>query len=145
MKGLFKPVNPSKYRGNVSEIVYRSSYELKLMRHLDLHPDILEWGSEEIVIPYMSPIDGRVHRYFIDFVVTKKNVNGLKETVLIEVKPKKQTKQPIKKKKVTKGYLVELHAWIINNAKWRAAEAYCSKKGWDFQIFTEEHLGIKYK
>ena len=72
-KGIFKPYNPAKYRGNPTNIVYRSSWELKLMIHLDKHPDVIWWSSEEVTIPYISPIDGRPHRYFPDFIVHLKN------------------------------------------------------------------------
>lgn len=146
-QGTFKPLNPQKYRGNTTNITYRSGWELKLMMTLDKHPDVLEWSSEEIVIPYRSPIDGKVHRYFPDFFVKKKNVDGKIEQVLIEVKPKHQTKPPLvqktKTQKPTKRYLNEVKTWGINEAKWKAAVNYCADRGWKFQIFTEDHLGIK--
>ena len=93
-KGKFKPKNPKKYIGDPSNIIYRSRWELKLMSYLDKHPHVLEWGSEELIIPYKSPIDGRYHRYFPDFLVKRINKNGQKETILIEVKPEYQTVPP---------------------------------------------------
>ena len=75
-KGLFKPKNPSKYRGNVNEIVYRSSWELKMMKYCYTTKSIVEWGSEELVIPYISPWDGRYHRYFPDFYVKVRDKNS---------------------------------------------------------------------
>lgn len=143
-QGYFKPKNPAKYRGNPSNIIYRSRWELKLMMYLDDHPDVLKWGSEEIIIPYKSPIDGRFHRYFPDFVVTKINKNGIKETAIIEVKPAAQTKPPVKQPKVTKRYLTEVMTWGVNEAKWKAATEYCADRGWTFHIFTEKELGIKW-
>ena len=143
-KGYFKPKNPSKYRGDPRNIIYRSSWELRLMSYLDDHKDVISWGSEEIVIPYRSPIDGRVHRYFVDFIVTKINSSGLKETSLIEVKPAIQTKPPAKKAKVTRQYINEVTTWGVNEAKWKAAIEYCKDRGWTFHIFTENELGIKY-
>jgi len=143
-KGYFKPKNPVKYRGDPRNIVYRSSWELRLMSYLDEHRDVVSWGSEEIVIPYRSPIDGRVHRYFVDFIVTKINSNGIKETSLIEVKPASQTKPPAKKQKATKQYITEVTTWGVNEAKWKAATEYCKDRGWTFHIFTEKELGIKY-
>lgn len=143
-KGYFKPKHPTKYRGDPTNIIYRSSWELRLMSYLDDHKDVVSWGSEEIVIPYRSPIDGRVHRYFVDFIVTKINSNGIKETSLIEVKPAKQTKPPAKKAKVTKQYINEVTTWGVNEAKWKAAIEYCKDRGWTFHIFTEVELGIKY-
>ena len=70
-QGRFKPDNPQKYKGDASNIIYRSGWELKLMRYLDKHPHVTRWNSEEIIIPYRSPIDGKMHRYFPDFYVEK--------------------------------------------------------------------------
>lgn len=142
-QGRFKPKNPKKYMGDPTNIIYRSGWELKLMRYLDQHQSVLEWGSEELVIPYRSPIDGRVHRYFTDFIVKQINSNGIKEVVVIEVKPKAQTKPPEKKSKITKRYINEVKTWGVNQAKWEAAEAFCKDRGWKFQIMHEDHLGVK--
>ena len=143
-KGFFKPKNPQKYRGDPTNIIYRSGWELKLMLYLDEHKDVINWGSEELIIPYRSPIDGKVHRYFPDFIVTKINKQGLKETAIIEVKPKKQTVPPQKQSKVTKRYLTEVKNWGVNEAKWKAATEFCKDRGWSFHIFTEQELGIKF-
>lgn len=143
-KGFFKPKNPSKYRGDVKNIVWRSSWELKVMTILDSHPDVLEWGSEEFFIPYRSPVDGKVHRYFPDFYVKKRSPNGKIETIIIEVKPKAQTREPKKQTKVTKKYINEVTTWGVNSAKWLAAEDFCENKGWKFMIMTEDHIGIKW-
>jgi hypothetical protein len=142
-QGYFKPKNPQKYKGDPTNIVYRSSWELKLMTYLDLHKDIVTWGSEELFIPYRSPIDNKIHRYFPDFIVTKINKEGKKETALIEVKPAAQTKPPKKQEKVTRKYITEVTTWGINEAKWKAADEYCKDRGWSFHIFTERELGIK--
>ena len=143
-QGYFKPKNPHKYKGDPTNIIYRSSWELKLMRFLDERKDIIKWGSEEIIIPYRSPIDGRVHRYFPDFIVTKINKDGIQETALIEVKPKSQTQPPKRQNKITKRYLTEVKTWGVNEAKWRATLEYCKDRGWTFHIFTEKELGIKF-
>ena len=143
-KGLFNPKNPKKYKGDSRNIVYRSRWELKLMCYLDEHKEVISWGSEEIIIPYRSPLDGKVHRYFPDFIVTKINKQGLQETSIIEVKPAKQTKPPERKSNVTKRYITEVKTWGVNEAKWKAANEFCKDKGWSFHIFTEKELGIKY-
>lgn len=144
IQGFFKPKNPQKYKGDPTQIVYRSGWELKLMLYLDSRPEVVSWSSEETIIPYRSPIDGKIHRYFPDFVVTKINKQGKKETTLIEVKPSKQTVPPKKTKgKSNKTFLSEVHAWGINEAKWKAAREYCKDRGWGFEIFTEKELGIK--
>ena len=142
MQGYFKPQNPHKYKGDPTNIIYRSSWELKLMGHLDRHDKVVVWSSEEIRIPYRSPMDNRIHTYYPDFLVTKLNENGKKETMLIEIKPSKQTTEPKNQSKVTRKFLTEVKTWGVNQAKWKAAESYCLDRGWTFHIFTEKHLGI---
>lgn len=142
-KGYFKPRNPSKYMGDPTTIIYRSSWELKLMRYLDSHSDVIKWASEEFSIPYVSPIDGKVHRYFPDFLVKKRNPNRVIETLVIEVKPKIQTTAPTVQKKANKRYIREVYTWGVNSAKWEAAKRYCDHREWKFVIMTEKELGIK--
>lgn len=146
-KGFFKPKNPNKYKGDPTNIVYRSSWEFKLMTYLDVHPDIIEWASEEFCIPYKSPIDGKIHRYFPDFHVKKKTSEGNVETVVIEVKPKNQVLPPAaqvtKTNKPTKRYIREVMTYGVNEAKWKAARSFCADRKWKFVIMTESELGIK--
>ena len=144
MKGYFKPIHPQKYRGDPTNIIYRSSWELKFMQYLDSHSGVLRWSSEEIIVPYRSPIDGKVHRYFPDFWIEKINREGKKDIVVVEVKPYAQTKEPKPSKKLTKKYLYEVQTWGINISKWQAAEKFCKDRGWQFMIMTEKELGIKY-
>lgn len=145
-QGKFKPKNPSKYKGDSTNIIYRSSWELKLMMYLDSHPNVLKWGSEEIIIPYESPIDGRMHRYFPDFFVEQINKDGKKEKILIEVKPKAQTIAPNPSAKLTpKGmlnrrYINEVMTYGVNQAKWNSARNYCLDRGWTFTIMTEDDI-----
>ncbi len=144
-QGSFRPRNPNKYLGDPTNVIYRSHWELKLMSYLDKHPHVTKWCSEEIVIPYKSPIDGRWHRYFPDFYVEQINKDKRKEKILIEVKPKYQTIPPAvqKGKKPTKRYINEVKTWGVNQAKWAAAEEYCRDNGFIWQIMHEDHLGIK--
>jgi len=142
-KGYFKPKYPQKYKGNVQQIIYRSLYELKLMSYLDKNPNVIQWASEEFFVPYTSPIYGRIHRYFPDFWVKKRNQQGVEEVLVIEVKPRIQTLPPTPKKQVTKAYITEVQTWGINQAKWKSADKYCNAKGWKFMIMTEKELGIK--
>ena len=139
-KGRYKPINPSKYKGDPTNIIYRSLWERKLMSYLDNHKDILQWSSEEFFIPYRSPVDRRLHRYFPDFWVKKRSKDGQINNILIEVKPKKQTLPPEKKKRKTKGYIKEVMTYGINEAKWKAAIEFCKDRRWDFKIMTEDHL-----
>jgi len=135
-KGKYKPKFPQKYKGDPTNIVYRSSWELNCMTYFDKNPDILWWASEELVIPYRSPIDGKRHRYFPDFII--KTVN--KEVIVIEVKPDNQTREPKPQKRLTKKYLTEVRSWGVNQAKWKAANEYCLDRGWKFTVVTEKQL-----
>jgi len=139
-RGKYHPTNPKKYRGNPSQVIYRSLWERKLMSYLDNHKDILQWSSEEFFIPYRSPVDRRLHRYFPDFWIKKRSKDGQINNILIEVKPKKQTLPPEKKKRKTKGYIKEVMTYGVNEAKWKAAIEFCKDRRWDFKIMTEDHL-----
>ena len=142
-KGKFSPKNPNKYKGDPTNIIFRSLWERKLMVYLDENKAIVQWSSEEIAIPYRSPLDNRIHRYFPDFYVKAVDANGNLKEMLLEVKPKKETIEPKKKKRVTKQYITEVTTWGKNQAKWKAAEDYCSDRGWEFKLITEKELGIK--
>lgn len=109
------------------------------MKWLDENPNVINWSSEEVIIKYLSPIDGRIHRYFPDFIAKIRTKNGEK-TYMIEVKPFKQTKEPEKRKRVTKTYLQEVATWGVNKAKWDAAREFCKDRKWDFVILTEKEL-----
>ena len=141
-KGKFKPSHPKKYKGDPTNIVYRSLWELKFMRYCDLNERILKWSSEEIVIPYKSPIDNKYHRYFPDFYIKYTDRSGKVKESLIEIKPAKQVKEPRKQKRRTKQYVAEVYEYAKNQAKWKAAKDYCDDRLWEFQIFTEKELGI---
>jgi hypothetical protein len=110
------------------------------MHKFDTSDWIISWASEELVVPYKSPVDGKWHRYFVDFVVKVKDNNGNLKTWMIEVKPKKQTKAPEPRKRITKQYITEVTTWGVNQAKWKAAQEYCLDRGWEFRIFTEDQL-----
>lgn len=143
-KGYFKPKNPKKYRGDPTNCIYRSRWELVFMNRLDTHSGIIQWSSEELIIPYRSPLDGKVHRYFPDFWVKKLNPEGKEDIVVIEIKPFKETIEPKPQKSLTKKYLYEVKTWGINSSKWKAAEIYCQERGWQWKIITEKELGLKF-
>ena len=143
LKGKFKPVNPHKYIGDVDNIVFRSSYELRAFKYLDLHPNVIKWNSEEVIIPYISPMDNRQHRYFVDLFFKLNMGNGITKSYLAEIKPLKYTQPPIAPKRKTKSYLEECVTWEINNAKWSAAREVCADNGIEFILLTEKELGIE--
>ena len=140
--GLYKPLYPKKYRGNPSRIVYRSLWEKKYMKYCDHTSSILEWGSEEIIIPYRSPIDNRVHRYYPDFYIKVLEKSGKTSKYIVEIKPKKQTKPPYGKDKRTVAYKREALTFEKNRAKWNAAEDFCEDSQMKFLILTEDHLAV---
>lgn len=144
-KGRFVPINPQKYNGDPTNIIYRSSWERRVMKWLDENPNILEWQSEEIAIPYISPVDNRRHRYFPDFLVKARMPDNSVKTIMLEVKPAAQTKEPKPPKKRTKKYITEVMTWGVNSRKWEAAREYCEDKGWEFRLITEHELGLKNK
>jgi hypothetical protein len=140
-QGIYKPVT-SKYKGRNTPM-YRSSWELKFFRWCDANENVLEWTSESVVIPYVSPLDGRTHRYFVDNTIKIKEGNSVVK-YLIEIKPKKQTQPPkAHGNKKHSTVLYENVQYVRNQAKWAAAEAWCKKRGYKFQILTEEHLFLK--
>jgi len=140
--GLFKPKHPEKYVGDPTNIVYRSSWEVKVMSWLDNNDSIITWASEELFIPYISPVDNRWHRYFPDFLVKFRTKDNKLSTMMLEVKPKKQTAQPDSQKRKTKQFINEVKTWGVNQAKWKAASEYCLDRGWEFKLITEDHLGL---
>jgi len=141
-KGKYYPSYPSKYKGDPTKIIYRSLWERKFMVYCDKNNNILEWASEEIAIPYRSPIDNRVHRYFPDFYMKVKEMNGRIRKYIIEVKPSKQTKPPVKPKRQTKKYISEAYEYAKNQAKWKMAREFCADRQWEFKVVTEKELGI---
>jgi hypothetical protein len=142
-QGIFKPIHREKFIGS-SDPVYRSSYELKFFRWADNNTNILAWGSENIIIPYMSPLDGKIHRYFVDNFVIFRDNKGNKQKFLIEIKPSKQVAKPLHTKgKHRRTIIHEQRTWVTNQAKWKAAEEWSKKKGYKFLILTEKELGIR--
>tara|TARA_B100000427_G_scaffold22841_1_gene17118 strand:+ start:1597 stop:2019 length:423 start_codon:yes stop_codon:yes gene_type:complete len=136
-QGKYFPSKPRKYKGDYRNIVYRSGWELKFMKFCDSNPNITEWGSEEIIIPYISPIDGKRHKYYPDFYV---RTNGKK--FIVEVKPSRQTKEPKTQRKVTKKYINEVVTYSVNQAKWKAATEFCKDYNMEFMIITEKELRV---
>ena len=141
-KGKFRVDNPVKYRGDISNIVYRSLWELRFMKWCDKNQSVEEWGSETVIVPYISPIDRKAHRYFVDFYVKVRNKNGGLQKYLIEIKPERFTKPPAIPKKKTKRFIDEVFQYSVNDAKWKAAFEFCKDRNMTFMILTEKDLGI---
>ena len=139
-QGKFYPKNPEKYVGDINNIIYRSSWELKVLIFFDENPNVISYNSEEIVIPYMCATDGRQHRYYPDFLVKFKKRDGSIVTTLVEVKPEKQTKPPVPPKRRTKRFLQEIETYAKNRSKWDYAIEWCKQKGIEFTLLTEVHI-----
>lgn len=141
-KSIYVPSYPKKYKGNPNNIICRSNWERLFCKWCDSNENILEWGSEEFWIPYRSPIDHKIHRYFPDFLIKLREPNGKVRTYVIEVKPKKQTVPPKQKSKITESYVFEARTYAVNQAKWKAAKEFCADRRIEFKIVTEDDLGV---
>ena len=133
-QGIYKPINALKYVGNKLP-VYRSGYELKFMRWADANPNVLKWGSETVRIPYLSPIDGKLHSYSPDCIVMYRDGSGEVKAEMVEIKPKKQS---LIESRVTSAKDRAIVA--LNHAKWAAAMAWCKNQGLTFRVITEDDL-----
>jgi hypothetical protein len=142
-KGKYKPEKPEKYVGNPNNIIYRSLLERRFMVFCDRNDSVVKWSSEELGIPYLSPLDNRVHRYFVDFLIEVVEKTGKNRVYLVEIKPSRQCKKPISSEnKKQRTFLKESKTWLINNSKWAAATEFAKKNNWEFKIITEKTLGI---
>lgn len=132
--GRFIPKNPQKYVGNANNIMWRSTWELQFFKWLDQNPAVLRWGSEEIAIPYISPLDMRQHRYFPDIIILYKHKDGTIRKEIVEVKPYSQTVATPRSSDRDKMALV------VNQAKWKAAAIYAESQGAKFRVITEKTM-----
>jgi len=143
-KGTYNPKNPNKYAGDIHSIKYRSLWERRFMVYCDTNANITKWASEEVVIPYRSPVDGKMHRYFVDFIIESKDQNGDRKVSLVEIKPKKQCKEPKQPQSGTKRqkstYIYEATTWAVNQEKWEAAREFAKERGWEFIVLTEDDI-----
>lgn len=142
-KGKFRTSNPKKYKGDINNIVYRSLWELRFMKWCDTNDSVIEWGSETVIVPYISPLDRGIHRYFVDFYIKVKTKDNMIKKYLVEIKPERFTKPPDIPKKKTKKFVDEVFQYSVNDAKWKAAFEFCKDRNMEFVILTEKDLGIK--
>jgi len=140
--GKYKVINREKYKGDPDNVIYRSSWEIKVFSWLDNNKDVISWGSEEFCISYLSPVDNKIHRYFPDIIVKVRTQNNDIKVMVLEIKPKKQTQPPKQPKRITKQFINEVATYGVNQAKWKAANEYCLDRGWEFRVITEDDLGL---
>lgn len=141
-QGIFKPTNPSKYRGDVTKIVFRSSWEKRFFIWADTNPSVIFWSSEETIVPYVCGTDNKIHRYFVDVTMKIRDTNGNVSSYLVEIKPYAQTQPPKFKGRQTPRYLNEVETYVKNQSKWAAAKKYAEDRGAKFMVITEKELGI---
>lgn len=132
--GRYQVMNPKKYKGDHSNVIYRSMWEKYVFMWCDSNPKVKAWSSEEIVVPYYYDVDKRYHRYYPDLKIVMEG-----QTILVEIKPKKETEPP-KGQRKTKQYINEGLTYVKNMNKWEAANNFCKDRKWEFQIWTEETL-----
>jgi len=143
LKGKYKPRNPKKYKGNPTNIIYRSSWERTFCKYCDLTESVEQWQSEEKAVWYYDPCSKKKRRYFPDFIIKFKDSKGIMKTEMIEIKPARQVAGPNPHpKRRTQGWMNEVRTFITNRAKWDAAMEYCEDRGWSFRIITEKELGL---
>ena len=146
LKGKFRPKNPEKYKGDYTNIVYRSSWERMFMNWCDGNPNIKRWQSEEKAIWYDNPITKRKARYFPDFIVEYQRSDGITMQEMVEIKPSRQVEgPPVNPKRRTKAWAAACMTYAQNQAKWKAARRWCEDRGMNFRIVTEKELGLMSK
>lgn len=133
-RGRFIPRNPQKYIGNPNQIFFRSSWEMQFFKWLDKNEAVLRWGSEELAIPYLNPLDMKVHRYFPDIIVLYKHKDGSLRKEIVEIKPYKET---VETPKMTER---DAKALVVNRAKWTAAAEFAALHGATFRVITEKTI-----
>jgi len=132
-QGRFLPKNLEKYKGNSRNVIYRSSWEKRIMAFFDESTNIEWWNSEGLIVPYMNPIDKKMHSYYPDFVfMNKKN-----DVYMVEVKPFNETLPP---KNRSRNYKTQAITYIINQSKWKQAKEFCEKQNWKFLVWTEKEM-----
>jgi len=141
-KRRYKPIYPNKYEGDPTNIVMRSSWETKFALWCDRNPAVVKWSSEETIIPYRCQTDNKLHRYFVDFRIKVKQIDGSLKTYIIEIKPDAQTRPPEFPGRKTKKFITESFTFVKNLSKWKAAEQWCLDRGYEFKILTERDLNI---
>lgn len=136
VQGMYTPINPEKYVGDISKIRYMSSWEANTHKFFDQNPNVLRWSSEGIAIPYVSPLDGRVHKYLVDYWIEYVDKDGNVHQELVEVKPLAQTKRP----RSSSNSVYEAAQYMVNQAKWEAAVKFAETRNMKFRVLTEKSI-----
>ena len=133
-QGKFRLKFPEKYAGNRTP-TYRSSWEYTFMKFCDEHPNVSQWASEAVKIPYRNPLTGKHTIYVPDFFIVYADKGGKQKVELIEVKPKNQSvRENLGRSRANQAH------YVMNMAKWEAARSWCKQKGIFFRVITEEDI-----
>jgi hypothetical protein len=142
--GLYAPMNPDKYIGDIHNIIYRSSWEYRFCTYCDTNESILKWSSEPMAIDYYNPLDKKDHKYNVDFYIKVLSEDGEEKEWIIEIKPERQTQKPIYEGNMTltklKSYNRNMQIWITNQAKFKAAKEWAERRGFKFGVIDENFL-----
>lgn len=142
--GLYAPMNPDKYIGDIHNIIYRSSWEYRFCTYCDTNESILKWSSEPMAIDYYNPLDKKDHKYNVDFYIKVLSDDGEEKEWIIEIKPERQTQKPIYEGNMTltklKSYNRNMQIWITNQAKFKAAKEWAERRGFKFGVIDENFL-----
>jgi hypothetical protein len=142
--GLYAPVNPDKYIGDLHNIIYRSSWEYRFCTYCDLNESIVKWSSEPMAIDYYNPLDKKEHKYNVDFYIKVIKEDESYQEWILEIKPEKQTKKPLYEGNMTlsklKSYNRNMQIWITNQAKFKAAKEWAEKRNFRFGVVDENFL-----
>lgn len=143
-QGYFKPTNPEKYKGDPTNIIYRSSWEFKFFKYCDENEMVLEYAAEPIGIPYWNSVNKKQSTYWIDCWMKTMDKTGKTKEWLVEIKPNKYILPPEAPKKLTEkqtySYVRHAKTYIINTEKFKAAKAYAKAHNMKFGIITENFL-----
>jgi hypothetical protein len=132
--------NPGKYLGEYTTVITRSSLETKFMTWADRTDNVLKWASEPYGVPYISPRDGKAHRYFVDFIMVLQTSQGIKKYI-VEIKPASQCVPPVKTPRMKQKTLTEQYmTYMVNQSKWEQARIHAENVGAEFIVLTENDL-----
>lgn len=147
-EGYYQVMNPNKYLGDLTKVIFRSSYEETFFRELDLDPAVICWVAEppEFKIKYYHPIKKRWASYFPDAMCVKMH-GDKKIKCLIEIKPKSKLKMPVKTKttdsKKIASFNRRMAEFSVIDAKRKSAVDYCRMKGMIYVFITEDTVKAK--
>ena len=144
-QGYYHVINIEKYIGDTSKVIYRSSWEKKMMTFCDMNERIMKWSSENIQIPYLNPVENAIKIYNIDFYFQVRQDDNSIKNIIAEVKPSKKLEKPMLPttrltEKRIEAHNYQMKEYVTNVYKFQAAKKWAEERGWEFMIVTEQFL-----